>query len=105
MIDVVKFPGLGITLDVPQIAFSIFGVNVRWYAVCIVLGIVVALVLSKISKEKFYIDFDQLLEIMIITLLFGVIGARIYYVIFNFSYYLENPYHFYMALKIWHYLV
>ena len=58
MIDVVKFPGLGITLDVPQIAFSIFGVNVRWYAVCIVLGIVVALVLSKISKEKFYIDFD-----------------------------------------------
>ena len=28
---------------------------------------------------------------MIITLLFGVIGARIYYVIFNFSYYLENP--------------
>ena len=91
MIDVVKFPGLGITLDVPKIAFSIFGVNVRWYAVCIVLGIVVALVLSKISKEKFYIDFDQLLEIMIITLLFGVIGARIYYVIFNFSYYLENP--------------
>ncbi len=87
---IVTFPELGINLQVPQIAFSIFNMNVYWYAVCIVFGVIVALILAKLSEEKFYIDYNQMLEIMLITLVFGVIGARIYYIIFNFEYYSQN---------------
>ena len=89
--DIVTFPGFNISIEIPKVAFSILNVDIHWYAVCIVFGIVVALVLCKISKEKFYIDFVQVLEIMLITLVFGVIGARIYYVLFNLDIYLENP--------------
>lgn len=89
--DIVTFPAFNISIEIPKIAFSILGVDIHWYAVCIVLGIIVAFVLCKISKEKYYIDFQQVLEIMAIALIFGIIGARLYYIIFNITDYLENP--------------
>ena len=49
--NIVKFPGLGLELNVPRIAFQLFGINIYFYAICIVLGISVALILSKLSKE------------------------------------------------------
>ncbi len=47
--------------------------------------------LSKLSKEKFEIEYDFVLEILIGSIIFGIIGARLYYVIFNFSNYFYNP--------------
>jgi phosphatidylglycerol:prolipoprotein diacylglycerol transferase len=87
----VYFPGLGLNLLISQTAFHIFGIEVRWYAICIVLGIIVALILCKRSNEKFYITFDNVLENTLLALIAGVIGARIYYIIFNLSYYLKSP--------------
>lgn len=89
--NVVKFPGLNLILNVPQFAFEIGGVKIYNYAVCIVLGIIVALVLCKINKNKFDIEFDDVLENIIYALVVGVIGARLYYVVFNLGYYLNNP--------------
>ena len=89
--NLVKFPGLNMEFDVPRIAFELFNINIYYYAVCIVLGIVVALLLCKFSKEKFNIEFDKVLEIMFWTIIIGFIGARFYYVIFNLSNYLQEP--------------
>ena len=50
--NVVKFPGLDLSFEFSKIAFMIFGISVYKYAVCMVLGIVVALVLCKLNKEK-----------------------------------------------------
>ena len=50
------------------------------------------LILARFSKEKFNIDFDTVLEVFIGGIIFGIIGARIYYVLFNLNYYLENPF-------------
>lgn len=47
--------------------------------------------LSKLSKEKFEIEYDFVLEILIGSIIFGIIGARLYYVIFNFPNYFYNP--------------
>lgn len=91
MVNIVKFPGLSLDLLIPDVAFTILGVDIKWYAICIVLGIIVALVLCKLSKENFYIKFEQVLENTILALLAGIVGARLYYVIFNFSEYLSNP--------------
>ena len=66
--EVVRFPGLGMTFEFSKIAFTIFGIAVYKYAVCIVLGIVVALILAKLSKEKFEIDFPFVLESSIIAI-------------------------------------
>ena len=58
---IVTFPGLNLSFEVSKIAFTIFGISVYKYAVCIVLGIVLALVLSKIAKQKFDIEYNDVL--------------------------------------------
>ena len=88
--NVVTFPGLNLKFEISKIAFSILGISVYKYAVCIVVGIVIALILCKFSKEKFGVGYDDVLVGTILGIVFGTIGARFYYVIFNFDYYLNN---------------
>lgn len=89
--NVVTFPGLNLSFEFSKITFSIFGISVYKYAVCIVFGIIAALVLCKLNKEKFGIDFDFILENTILGIFVGAIGARLYYIIFNLEYYINNP--------------
>ena len=88
--NIVTFPGLNLSFEVSKIAFTIFGISVYKYAVCIVLGIVLALILSKIAKQKFDIEYNDVLICTVLGIIFGTIGARLYYVIFNLSYYSQN---------------
>ena len=60
--NIVTFPGLNLSFEFSKIAFSVFGISVYKYAVCIVLGIAIALVLCRLNKEKFGIDFEFVLE-------------------------------------------
>ena len=57
--NVIKFPGLNLIVNVPQFAFEVVGIKIYNYALCIVFGIIVALILCKISKNKFDIEFDD----------------------------------------------
>ena len=77
--------------NVPKIAFKIRNIEIYWYSVCIVVGIVLSLILAIKSKEKFGIKLDDLLEILIYSLVGGVVGARLYYCLFNIKFYLANP--------------
>lgn len=88
--NIVRFPGLNLEFKFSKIAFEIFGASVYKYAVCIVLGILIALVLCRIAKEKYDVEFEFVLENFIIGIFFGVIGARLYFVIFNLNYYSKN---------------
>ena len=90
MINQIAFPGLGLNFQISKVAFHIFGIEIYNYAICIVCGVVVALLLCKYSKENFGIKFDDVLEIIIFAILWGIIGARIYYVLFKINYYIEN---------------
>lgn len=89
--NIVKFPNFNLEFEFSKIAFSVFGIEVYKYAVCVALGIIVALFLLKISKEKYGIEYEFALENCIIAIIFGIIGARIYFVLFNLSFYLKNP--------------
>ncbi len=88
--NVVKFPGLNLEFEFSKIAFSFLGIDVYKYAVCIVIGIVVALILCKFSKENYGIEYDFVLENVILGMFFGIIGARLYFVLFNMEYYSQN---------------
>lgn len=88
--NIVRFPGLNLKFEFSKIAFEVFGLSVYKYAVCIVLGILIALFLCRIAKEKYDVEFEFVLENFIIGIFFGVIGARLYFVIFNFNYYSKN---------------
>ena len=75
-----------------------FGIiKIYWYSVMILLGVLVATyIIMKESKKK---GISKYIENLIFeVLLFGIIGARLYYVIFNFSPYKNN---LLSILKIW----
>ncbi len=84
-----SFPGLGIgEFTVDRVAFSLFGKEVYWYGIILTLGIVVAFVHAYLRAKDEGIKGDDILDIGIWTVLCGVLGARLYYVIFD---YLERP--------------
>lgn len=91
MMDYIGFPEFGIELNVSKIVFTVFGIDIYFYAICIVLGIVVALIFCKIFGEKFEIKYDFVIECLLGILIFGIIGARIYYILFNLEKYIKKP--------------
>lgn len=74
-----------------RVAFSIFNINIYWYSLFILTGVVLAYFLITNESKKHNIDSNTILDLIFYTILIGVIGARIYYIIFNFDYYLTNP--------------
>ena len=69
------------------IAFTIFGVDIRWYGILIACGMLRAVLISCKRAHTHGIKEDDVLDIAIWMLPIGVIGARLYYVLFNASYY------------------
>lgn len=73
--------------DIDRVAFSIFGLDVYWYGVIIVAGILVAAIFAKKEFERRGYKADIVDDILFAILPIGVIGARIWYVIFEWDYY------------------
>ena len=46
MTNLVQFPGLGLSFELDRVAFSIGGMNIYWYGVCIAVGMCLALVFA-----------------------------------------------------------
>ncbi len=80
-----------------RILVSIGPINIYWYSVLIVLAILLAIFLATKESKKMGMAsyFDNLLFSVIV---FGIIGARLYYVIFNFDAYRND---LLSILKIW----
>lgn len=74
------------------VAFNLLGLEIRWYGILITLGIFLGLFISYMRSIFYNINFDKILDIFIVSLPFSILCARLYYVIFNFSYYSNNPY-------------
>lgn len=91
MQQIVSFPGLNLEFNVSQIALKIFGIDIYWYAIFIVIGILISLIICKIKNGKYGITFENIIELSIIMIPVGFICARLYYVLFNLDYYLSNP--------------
>lgn len=71
-------------------AFSLFGLEVRWYGILIATGIILALLIAYLNCNKKGLSFDTMLDIFIWSFPMAIIGARLYYVIFEWSYYKDN---------------
>ncbi len=86
----IVFPSLNLEFNISKIAFKIGSADVYWYAVLIVSGIVLSLFLMGFTKKKYGIKYEDFLEIFIYVLIGGLLGARLFYVLFNLEYYLQN---------------
>ena len=73
-------------------------ISIKWYSVLILISILIGMFLIEKEANKFNIDKDLLYNLIFGVIISGIIGARIYYVIFNLDYYLHNIID---IIKIW----
>lgn len=73
------------------IAFSVGPITVHWYGILIVIGIISAYVYALFEAKRRNLEQKIIDEIATWIVLGGVIGARLYYVLFNLTYYIDNP--------------
>lgn len=72
------------------IAFSIFNIPIRWYGIFIALGMVIGITITSYTCKLKRISYDKFIDMIIIVLPMAIIGARLYYVLFEFDYYRNN---------------
>lgn len=74
------------------VAFTLLGLPIRWYGILISLGMVLGFLIAIYTSKVRKVNYDHLLDGLIVGIPVGIIGARLYYVIFyDLQYYLENP--------------
>ncbi len=69
------------------VAFSIFGLDIRWYGILVVAGILIATLWTCKRAPLHDMTADDLIDVILFSVPLGIIGARLYYVIFNWDYY------------------
>ena len=70
---------------------SIGNFHIYCYSVLIATGIIIGLYLLMKEASKQNISKDTIIDIAFYTIIWGIVGARIYYVIFNIKPYLSTP--------------
>jgi len=72
------------------IAIHLGPLAIRWYALCIVTGLILAVYLTMKEAPRKKIIPDDILDFILIAFPLAILGARLYYVIFRFDYYSQN---------------
>ena len=75
-------------MPVPDpVAFTVFHIDIMWYAILISCGIILATVICCVRAPKHGLTSDHILNFVIICVPAGIIGARLYYVLFHWDWY------------------
>ncbi|MDF2612585.1 MAG: prolipoprotein diacylglyceryl transferase [Clostridia bacterium] len=86
----IYFPHLNLYFNINSIAFKVFGLPVYWYGIILTTGIVLGTALASYIAKKENLDSDIIIDFILYDIIFALIGARAYYVAFNFGYYKDN---------------
>lgn len=99
----IVFPGLGLEVTIEPVAFSLFGKDIYWYGIIIACGFLAALAFSCRQAPKLGASADDLLDLMFAAVPSGIIGARVYYVLFYLDLYRDTDGSFNLgrAVAIW----
>lgn len=81
-----------------RIALDLGFIQIYWYSIMILLGVLVASYTIFKEIKKHNINEEFMLNLIFYTIIFGLIGARLYYVAFNFDYYIKYPLE---ILQVW----
>ena len=95
----ITFPGLGIEINPPE-GFSLFGVEIKFYALIICFGLILAVVYCLRRCKAFGLTTDNILDVVIVGLPCAIVGARLYYVVFEWERFFVYNEHWYDFLNI-----
>ena len=83
MTNTIGFPGLNLEFEINRVAFSVFGRNIFWYAIFILTGFILGVSFVCYDAKKHGQNPDTFLDIAFWGLISAIVGARIYYVLFD----------------------
>lgn len=87
----VWFPNLGIQIDsLDPVFMNIFGFPVYWYGFIIAIGVLTGLMTSMAIAKRSNQKAETYMDLLMIGLIAGIIGARLYYVVFSWDQYKDN---------------
>lgn len=81
----IQFPKLGWEFHIDPTAFTIGGVEVKWYGIIIAIGLALAVLYCFPRMKRFGIDPDRAVDAVLGGVIGGIIGARLYYVLARWS--------------------
>ena len=82
----VTFPQLGLEFNFNPVAIEIGQLQIRWYALIIAAGFILAAIYCFRRAKYFGVDLDRLTDMVLAGLIGGIIGARLYFVLFKLDY-------------------
>ena len=85
--SLISFPGLGIGPFNPPASVTVFGRSIYFYGIIIALGFMFAIIWCARLAPKFGLKADDLYDMAIWLIPLSILGARLYFVIFRWSYY------------------
>ncbi|MDB1736351.1 prolipoprotein diacylglyceryl transferase [Enterococcus avium] len=77
--------------QINRVAFELFGLQIYWYAIIIVSGIALALWMSNREAVRVGLKEDDMMNFILWALPIAIIGARLYYILFDLEPYLADP--------------
>lgn len=81
---------MGLTLH-PGKSVTVFGIEIAFYGIIIGLGMLIGALVAYREAKKTGQKVDDYIDFTLYTLIAAILGARIYYVIFEWDYYSQNP--------------
>lgn len=72
------------------VAFHVFGLGIRWYGLLITLGMVLGILLALREVRREGENTDWFLDMVLFAVPAGLVGSRLFFVMFNWSYYAAN---------------
>lgn len=86
----IAFPNLGIYLNNVPKGFTVFGFQIALYGVIIGIGVICGVLVAACVAKKEGIDPDMVWDFAIYAIICSIIGARVYYVVFEWEMYKDN---------------
>lgn len=86
----IAFPNLGIYLENVPKSFNIFGFSIAFYGLIIGIGVVAGILLATREAKRTGQNPDDYWDLATYAIVFSIIGARLYYVIFSWEHYKDN---------------
>ena len=86
----ISFPHLGITLKNVGHSISVFGFEIAYYGIIIGLGVIAGILMAAHEAKRTGQDPETYYDLAIYAVIFSIIGARIYYVIFSWDKYKDH---------------
>ena len=87
----ISFPELGLSFNPSRVALSIGSKAIYWYGIIIAVGFLLAVIYAIKRSEQFGLTQDNIIDMLICAVPSAVVCARLYYCIFRWDLYRDNP--------------